>query len=181
VPFSIAAAFHARWPVKHPPCTLTFHAQEEIDMSAFAAKAEMLINAPRDQVFAALTERETLCKFWLADASSDLALGAKVEWTFMVPGAKDTIEVLDFDKGTYLKFKWSGGSFVEMSFTDHTLQSTRVSVFARAIPNVDEAIGTTEGFAIVLCDLKCLLETGASGGMVLGAATLIAASTNARE
>lgn len=39
-----------------------------------------------------------------------------------------------------------------------------------------EAVSTTEGFAIVLCDLKSLLETGKSGGMVRDKATLIAAA-----
>jgi len=39
----------------------------------------------------------------------------------------------------------------------------------------DEAMGATEGFTIVLCDLKSLLEGGASGGMVRDKARLIAA------
>ena len=42
---------------------------------------------------------------------------------------------------------------------------------------VAEAVATTEGFAIVLCDLKSLLETGKSGGMVRDKAVLIAAGT----
>ena len=42
---------------------------------------------------------------------------------------------------------------------------------------VSEAVSTTEGFAIVLCDLKSLLETGRSGRMVRDKAVLIAAGT----
>ena len=42
---------------------------------------------------------------------------------------------------------------------------------------VAEAVATTEGFAIVLCDLKSLLETGKSGGMVRDKAVLIAAAS----
>ena len=38
-----------------------------------------------------------------------------------------------------------------------------------------DALGATEGFAIVLCDLKSLLEQGVSGGMVRDKARLIAA------
>ena len=42
---------------------------------------------------------------------------------------------------------------------------------------MSEAVSTTEGFAIVLCNLKSLLETGKSGGMVRDKAVLIAAAT----
>jgi hypothetical protein len=37
-----------------------------------------------------------------------------------------------------------------------------------------QAVNATKGFAIVLCDLKSLLETGKSGGMVRDKALLIA-------
>jgi hypothetical protein len=40
--------------------------------------------------------------------------------------------------------------------------------------NPAPVVPTTEGFAIVLCDFKSLLETGTSAGMVRDKALLIA-------
>ncbi|MEP7276850.1 MAG: hypothetical protein ABI812_10875, partial [Betaproteobacteria bacterium] len=41
----------------------------------------------------------------------------------------------------------------------------------------DGSQAATEGFTIVLCDLKCLLETGQSGNMVRDKAALISAAS----
>ena len=43
-----------------------------------------------------------------------------------------------------------------------------------------QATGTVEGFAIVLCDLKTLLETGESANLVRDKAALIVAAQAAR-
>lgn len=42
--------------------------------------------------------------------------------------------------------------------------------------DVDEIVNATEGFSIVLCDLKTLLETGHSANLVRDKAALIAAT-----
>lgn len=42
------------------------------------------------------------------------------------------------------------------------------------------ATGAVEGFAIVLCDLKTLLETGQSAGLVRAKAELISAAQAAK-
>jgi uncharacterized protein YndB with AHSA1/START domain len=149
----------------------------ETEMSTPIAKSELLVNASPATVFAAFCDKQTICNFWLDHATGDLAPNAKVEWTFMVPGAKETVQVLAFKQSEYIKYKWSDGSVVEISFKARTENSTRVSV---AVSNLsgDDPVATatdaTEGFAIVLCDLKSLLETGKSGGMVRDKALLIA-------
>lgn len=146
-------------------------------MNPLIAKSEMLINVSREQVFAAFCDKRTLCKFWLANASGDLAAGAKVDWTFKVPGATESVEVLAFKPNEYLRFKWSDGKIVELSFSNRTERSTRVSVVVTGFTDADSiasVVNATEGFAIVLCDLKSLLETGVSGGMVRDKAVLIA-------
>jgi uncharacterized protein YndB with AHSA1/START domain len=146
-------------------------------MDTLTAKSELLINVSRQKVFAAFCDRQTICKFWLEHSSGDLAPGARVEWTFMVPGARETVDVLAFRLHDYLKFKWSDGKIVEISFADRTAHATRVSVVMSGITDADPvavAINATEGFTIVLCDLKSLLETGVSGGMVRDKALLIA-------
>ncbi len=66
-----------------------------------------------------------------------------------------------------------------MRFSARGKASTVVDVRVRGFKGrgaATQAVATTEGFAIVLCDLKCLLETGKSGGMVRDKAALITAS-----
>ena len=56
---------------------------------------------------------------------------------------------------------------------------TAVSGFTGA-DALQQATGTIEGFTIVLCDLKRLLETGESPGLVRAKAELIIADQAAR-
>lgn len=146
-------------------------------MSKISAKCEMLIRAPRSNVFAAFSRKDMLCKFWLENASADLGPGTRVKWHFMVPGAEETVDVLAFEQDRLIEFKWSRGNVVSLALSSHSSGGTVISVKVSGFSDDDpagQAVGATEGFAIVLCDLKTLLETGASGGMVRDAALLIA-------
>lgn len=141
------------------------------------ARASMLVHAPAGEAFKAFIDRERICEFWLAASSGDLVEGARVEWAFLVPGARDTVEVLEIVRDTRIRFAWSGGQQVELSFAAMD-GGTRVSVVVDGIDGDDalaSVVDATEGFSIVLCDLKLLLETGASPGLVRDKAALIAA------
>jgi hypothetical protein len=46
---------------------------------------------------------------------------------------------------------------------------------------VEQVVNATEGFSIVLCDLKILLESGQSANLVRAKAELIAASMAAAK
>lgn len=145
-------------------------------MPPLRAHAEMLIQAKVADVFSSLVKPRELVRFWLDRASGPLRKGARVEWEFMVPGARDTVTVTKFAKNRRLAFDWSDGTQVDLRFHPQGRGKTHVEVTASgfkgkdAVPN---AIETTEGFAIVLCDLKTLLETGESGQMVRDKAALI--------
>jgi len=143
-------------------------------METHKAKAEMLINAGRQRVFESFIDKNEICQFWLDESSGDLAPNTKVEWTFMVPGAKDTVEVLEFEANAFLKFKWSDNSIVDMSFFDRFGKSTHITVNVTGLKSAQHALDATEGFAILLCDLKAYLENGISGRMVSDKAALIA-------
>lgn len=142
------------------------------------AQASLLIRRPAADVFRAFTEPSLLTKFWLARASGRLVAGARVEWEFMVPGARDTVEVVELVADQRLVIRWSDATRVEWTFTavdDSTsVVSVRHSGFAGAAQEAAAmAIGSTQGFAIVLCDLKTLLETGTSANLVRDKARLI--------
>ena len=145
-------------------------------MADLAAKATMLIRRPRTEVFDAFVQPQLITKFWLKSTTGPLAAGAQVEWNFMVPGAKETVTVFDFNEPQRLRFAWSDGVSVDMKFAEQPDGATRLSVEAtgfRGEQQLDQVVGATEGFSIVLCDLKTLLETGQSANLVRDKAELI--------
>jgi len=108
------------------------------------AKAEMLIRVNRNAVFNAFAQKDQLCKFWLDHASADLAVGANVEWHFMVPGAKEKVNVTKFVQDEQITFKWSDGLVVDMQFSDYEHGQTLASVVATGFKGKDacsQAIG----------------------------------------
>lgn len=137
------------------------------------AKAEMLVRCPVAEVFDAFVRPETITRFWLESTSGPLCAGASVEWHFMVPGAVETVTVTAFDVPRHIAFDWSDGIKVDLQFTPLGETASQVAVVATGLG--DEAVvDATEGFSIVLCDLKILLESGRSGNLVRDKAELIA-------
>ena len=153
-------------------------------MEALVSKTEMLIRRPAVVVFDAFVDPRVLESFWLRSASGRLADGAEVEWEFLVAGARAKVVVTGFIPHRFIAFTWPDGIGVEMNFGAPDDECTRLSVTARGFDGSDasrRALDTTEGFAIVLCDFKCLLETGRSGNMVRGKAALITADMDANK
>ncbi len=150
------------------------------DLSTMAvARAEILIRRPVEEVFAAFVEPATLTKYWLAAASKPLDLGETVRWDFMVPGAFVDCEVVLFQPPRALEIKWSDGTTVVWTFRA-SAEGTVVHVQHEGFTGGTEAIATamvesTQGFTIVLCDLKTLLESGKSANLVRDKALLVAA------
>jgi len=147
-------------------------------MSELISRAEMLIRKPVSDVFSAFTNTSTLEKFWLKRANGSLAEGAVVHWEFLVEGAQDTVTVTEFSANQIIAFTFSDGVAVELKFEPWRDAGTRLSVKATGFSGEDaiaSVVDATEGFSIVLCDLKTLLETGTSAGMVLDKAELISA------
>jgi len=145
--------------------------------------ASMLIHRPPGEVFAAFVNPQQLRKFWLSDASGPLAPRARVQWSFMVPGATARVAVTRFESPHQLAFDWDDETHVAMSFEAFgdggTHASIEVSGFTGANA-IQQAVDTVEGFTIVLCDLKRLLETGESPGLVRSKAELIIAEQAAQ-
>jgi uncharacterized protein YndB with AHSA1/START domain len=142
-------------------------------MSANQAKAEMLIRSTEDQVFNAFVDPAVLATFWLEKSSAPLVPGATVQWEFTVPNAKETVTVTAFERPHHLAFDWSDGVHVEMRFARKGEDAAVVTVVASGFCSGEEAVGATEGFSIVLCDLKTLLESGRSANLVRDKASLI--------
>lgn len=145
-------------------------------MEPVTVKASMLIRRGPSEVFDAFVDPDTLCKFWLDSASGPLGPDAEVEWRFKVPGVSDTVKVTAFERPRRLAFRFSDGIDVDMSFEFHDGDATRVALACTGFPDAEAlhvATNTVEGFSIVLCDLKTLLETGRSAHLVRDKAELI--------
>jgi uncharacterized protein YndB with AHSA1/START domain len=137
--------------------------------------ASMLIRRPPGEVFAAFVNPQILRKFWLRDASGPLAPGARVEWHFMAAGTSAKVVVTSFESPRRIGFTWDGETQVELTFEPFPDGATRL---AAAINGLDpkewvvQATNVVEGFTIVFCDLKTLLERGESANLVRDKAAL---------
>ncbi len=150
-----------------------------MNQEGLAATASQLIRSPMAEVFDAFVDPTRITQFWLKSASAPLAEGARVTWQFMVPGASETVTVTEFRAPRRIAFNWAGGLSVELDFQEHGVGATRVAATAKGFAGsnaAQQAVGTAEGFSIVLCDLKTLMETGRSANLVRDKATLIAES-----
>jgi uncharacterized protein YndB with AHSA1/START domain len=142
------------------------------------ASSEQLVRKPAREVFAAFVEPWLLVQFWLATASGPLELGRKVHWEFMVQGAADDIEVLALEPDRRIRVRWSDGTETEWTFTaygdDETIVRIEQSGFTGEPHEIAAAaLEATQGYAIVLCGLKVLLEGERSVRLVADKAELI--------
>ena len=145
-------------------------------MSPITVHASQLIRRGSQEIFDAFVNPQTLCQFWLDGASGPLAPDAEVEWRFKVPGVTDRVKVTQFERPRRLGFRFSDGMEVDVTFEFLGGDATRVGVACSGFPEGDllsAATDNVEGFSIVLCDLKSLLETGRSANLVRDKAELI--------
>ena len=139
-----------------------------------SVNAELFIRRPPGEVFAAFANPQTIRKFWLRDTSGPLAPGARVLWHFMVPGATANVIVTGFEAPRRIGFDWPGGMHVELLFAPFGDDGTHLTAEISGLNGkVTQATDVVEGFSIVFCDLKILLETGTSANLVRDKAELI--------
>jgi uncharacterized protein YndB with AHSA1/START domain len=130
-----------------------------------AAKVRILIRKPASEVFRAIITPEILTQFWLAHASGPLEPSKTVQWHFMVPGASEQTTVKHYERDKRLLLEWSDGTTVDWQLKTrpdgHTVLEVRNAGFKGTYAEiVEQALEATQGFSIVLCDLKTLLEHG---------------------
>jgi uncharacterized protein YndB with AHSA1/START domain len=148
-------------------------------MAKVAAKVSQLINCEAIEAFDAFAEPEKITQFWLSAASGRLSAGSQVEWSFMVSGVTDSVTVETCRRPSLIELTWSDGSSTKIEFVEHAKGKTKVSISAEVTAErdlVDQVVNTTEGFSIVLCDLKTYLESGHSANLVRAKAELIGSS-----
>src|SRR5262245_66670679 len=143
-----------------------------------AARVSMLIRRPAADVFRAITRPEMLTKYWLSQASAPLEGGKRVHWEFMVKGAALDFLVKEVEQNERIVMEWASGSIVTWNLESRTDGTTVIEVENAGFNGepgevVEAALNATEGFTIVLCDLKTLLENNLTMSLVRDKALLI--------
>lgn len=153
-------------------------------MTVTKITVSQLINCKIADAFDAFVEPRKITQFWLNSTSEPLSKGAKVTWQFMVPGAVDTVIIDHFERPSLIQLTWSDGTKTRFEFSEISPDKTKISITAEVSASediIDQVVNTTEGFSIVLCDLKTLLESGRSANLVRAKAELITSSMAASE
>ncbi|SFF18993.1 Uncharacterized conserved protein YndB, AHSA1/START domain [Paenibacillus catalpae] len=127
------------------------------------AKAEMLIRRPVSEVYEAFIDPAITSKFWFTRGSARLEAGKQVQWDWDMYGASAPVQVLELEVNKRIVIHW--GTNAEWTFTAQSENETFVTITdsgfeGEAEEVVQQAIGSTEGFTIVLCGLKAYLEHG---------------------
>jgi uncharacterized protein YndB with AHSA1/START domain len=125
------------------------------------AKAEMLIRKPVKEVFEAFIDPAITSKFWFTKSSGKLEPGKRVKWDWEMYGVSADVDVKEIEENKRILIEFGGT--VEWIFTPRADNETFVTITNTGFKGneddiVKQAIDSTEGFTIVLCALKALLE-----------------------
>jgi uncharacterized protein YndB with AHSA1/START domain len=130
------------------------------------AKAEMLIRKPVADVFEAFIDPAITSKFWFSKGSGRLEPDADIQWDWEMYNASVQVRVKDIKQNERILVEWSAydtPTSIEWIFAPRPDGATFVSVTNAGFSGdedeiVNQAIGSTEGFAFLLAGLKALLE-----------------------
>lgn len=139
-----------------------------------SAKAEMLIRRPVSEVFEAFVDPAITSKFWFTKSSGRLEPSAQVRWDWEMYDFSVEVNVKVVERNRRILIDWSAygaPTTVEWIFIPRPDNTTFVSItntgFSGDLNKVaEEAIGSTEGFTLVLAGLKALLEHNISLNLV---------------
>lgn len=131
-----------------------------------SSKAEMLIRRPVSEVFEAFVDPAVTTRFWFSHGSGRLAPAAEVTWVWEMYGVSSTVLVKEFEQDKRLVIEWTSEEHpttVEWVFTARPDNTTFVSITESGFTGDGDtvaahAMGSVEGFTLVLAGLKALLE-----------------------
>lgn len=142
------------------------------------AKSEMLIRKPIEEVFEALVDPKITSKFWFTEGNTRLETGKTVTWTWGQFGVSAAINVTEIIPNQRIQFEWPSGEeesnfrTVDISFEEKSQKTTFVHVIERGFDRnseqlIEEITGQTEGWALVLSNMKAFLEFGIKLNLIM--------------
>lgn len=143
-------------------------------MSPPVTAAGLLIRRPIAEVFEAFVDPAITARFWFTDGSGRLEPGVRVRWTWAMYGVGTDVVAREIDQDRRILIDWdvdSDPTVVEWRFEprgDHTWVTVENRGFSGAPDQqVDKALDSAGGFALVLAGAKIWLEHGIEPGFVL--------------
>jgi uncharacterized protein YndB with AHSA1/START domain len=132
------------------------------------AKAQLLIRRPSPEVFEAFVNPDVTSKFWFTSGSARIEAGRTVEWRWDMYDVSAEVGVREVEPERRILIEWPGQhgpTTVQWSFEARPNGATFVRIenygFSGEVEAVaEEAIPSTEGFALVLAGAKAWLEHG---------------------
>lgn len=134
-------------------------------MSQNFARAEMLIRKPMDVVFEAIVNPEITTQIWFTKSSGRLEAGKEVVWEWEMYNHTVKVQVLEVISGKYIKLDW--GNYEQPSTVEWHFKTMKDGTFVSVVNTIEQADpekriaevrDATEGFTLVLANLKALLE-----------------------
>lgn len=134
-------------------------------------QASMLIRRPAHDVYEAFVDPKMLSRFWLSKASARLEAGKTVRWDFKIKGASADVQVKGLVPNRKIHIEWDEGVQVEWLFEEKAKDQTNVKITVSQIKGdwkemMAYGVDTVQGFTIVLCELKALLEKDISLNLI---------------
>jgi uncharacterized protein YndB with AHSA1/START domain len=137
----------------------------------------MLIRRPFADVFEAIVDPAITTKFWFTHSSGRLDSDKEVCWEWRMYGASATVNVSEIVKNKKIVMQWSDPpttvvwTFTEMPGAETPdgatfLEVSNFGFVGTADEQVKQAIGSTDGFALVLAGAKAWLEQGLLLGLI---------------
>ncbi|SFO46347.1 Uncharacterized conserved protein YndB, AHSA1/START domain [Mesorhizobium sp. NFR06] len=136
------------------------------------AEAGMLIRRPVAEVFEAIVDPSVTTKFWFTHSSGRLDEGKPVEWEWRMYGVSTRVEVSEIVANERIVMQWGDPpttvvwSFTEMPDDTTFLEVRNFGFAGSGDEQVNQAVGSTGGFSLVLAGAKAWLEQGLTLGLI---------------
>jgi uncharacterized protein YndB with AHSA1/START domain len=133
------------------------------------ARATMLIRRPVEEVFKAFVDPAVTTRFWFSRSTGPLGVVTTVTWYWDHYGVSGDVFVKALEANRRIEIEWP--TPVEWLFEPRDDGTTFVSITASGFTGTDDeqvaqALGSTEGFNLVISACKALLEHGIELGLV---------------
>ncbi|MGE8292974.1 SRPBCC family protein [Sphingobacterium sp. GVS05A] len=129
------------------------------------AKAEMFIRKDVAEVFQAMVDPAITTKIWFTKSSGKLEKGKTIEWEWEMYNHKVNVEVLEIIENQKIIFNW--GNYDRPSIVEWEFRAIEGGTFVSVTNEIEhdtpekliaEVRDSTEGFTLVLANLKAYLE-----------------------